>query len=87
MMRKIKNTAEFSAVFLLKSTINLIKPQSFQETRYATLVTIRVFINKCCNVYVFYIPQKNYKKSFKLFVYFKYMHHQEDVCTIRGENV
>lgn len=60
MMRKIKNTAEFSAVFLLKSTINLIKPQSFQETRYATLVTIRVFINKCCNVYVCYIPRNIY---------------------------
>lgn len=48
-------------MFLPKSTINLIKPQSFQETRYATLVTIHVFINKCCNVYVFHIPQKKYR--------------------------
>jgi hypothetical protein len=42
--------------------MNLIKLQSFHETGYATLVTIHVFINKCCNVYVFYIPQKKYKK-------------------------
>lgn len=48
-------------MFLSKSTIKLIKPQSFYETRDATLVTIHELINKCCNVYVFHIPQKKYK--------------------------
>lgn len=47
-------------MFLSKSTIKLIKPQSFYETRNATLVTIHVFINKCCNVYVCYIPRNIY---------------------------
>lgn len=58
-IHNIKSTAILPQCFL-KSTINLIKLQSFHETSYATLVTIHGFINKCCNVYVCYIPRNIY---------------------------